>query len=399
LGKEDEGPRDAQREESTTDDNVIQFPGRGPEEGSGGRDQDGASPAAPTGARFAGVIAADDANGVLRSGWLTQGKHAQDLRQRAADVLGSREIVPVAGGSAALHLALLTLELQHGDEVIIPSLAHPGLATLVALAGGRPVLADIVAPELPLLDPADTEARIGDAARAILVAHTHGHPAPLPEFMRLAEGHGLALIEDCSHALGARLDGRPVGTFGRLGVFALQPQPDGGGLIVCADADMRRRLEGLRSRVTQPGDDAFEHSFDITLANGYRIDEAAAAEGVRRLDRLDDELRERRSLVARAQAMTGGDLQAAFADGYPAGAESAAEVFALLAPSADRARELLARCRASGLQANRPLALHHTAPFSHQLPRIDLPQTDAYLARAVELPVDPALLALETLTL
>jgi perosamine synthetase len=380
-----------------TDDNVIQFPGRGPGEGDGEADQGGRS-APPTGPRSIGALA-EDANGVLKSGWLTQGKHAQDLRRRASELLGSREIVPVAGGSAALHLALLMLELQHGDEVIIPSIAHPGLATLVALAGGRPILADIVAPELPLLDPADTEARISAATRAILVTHTHGHPAPLPEFLALAEGHGLTLIEDCTHALGARLDGRPVGTFGDLGVFALQPLPDGGGLIVCADQETRRRLEGLRSHATQPGDDMFEHSVDITLANGYRIDEAAAAEGVRRLDRLDDELSERRALIARVRALIGDDLRVVFADGYPAGAQWAAEVFALLAPSAVRARDMLALCRAAGLQASRPLALHHTPPFSHQLPRLDLPQTDAYHARAVELPVDSSLLELATLAL
>ncbi len=390
--------------ESATDDNVIQFPGRGPEDGADGAKTGGTEPGASTGAGagslFAGVLAAvDDTTGVLKSGWLTQGKHAQEFRDRASALFGSREVVPVAGGSAAMHLALLSLELQHGDEVIIPSLAHPGLATLVALAGGRPILADIVAPELPLLDPADTEARISAATAAIVVTHTYGHPAPLPEFMRLADGQRLTLIEDCTHALGARLGGRPVGTFGRLGIFGLQPQPDGGGLIVCADDEMRRRLEGLRSHAATPGDDAFEHSVDITLANGYRIDEAAAAEGARRLERLDDELRARRELVEQARTAIRGDLQVVFLDGYPAAAESANEVFAVLAPSADRAHEVLGRCRAAGLQASRPLALHHTPPFSHQLPRLDLPKTDAYMTRAVELPVDADLLRLETLAL
>jgi perosamine synthetase len=378
-----------------SDDNVIQFPGRDPDEPGGER----ASEPRPGGeARGSVLMALDDAADVLKSGWLTQGRQAQLLRDRAAAFFGSSQIVPVAGGAAAMHLALLSLELQRGDEVIIPSLTHAGLPTLVALAGGRPVLADIIAPELPVLDPADVRARLSENTRAIVATHVHGHPAPLVELLALAEQQGLALIEDCARALGARLSGRPVGTFGRFGAFSLQPQPDGGGLIICADVEQRRKLEGLRSSAAPAGDDALEHSVDIALANGYRIDEAAASEGVRRLETLDDELAERRDLLRRAAAVAlGRGLGVAFANETIVGAETAAEQLALLTIGPAEARALHARLRELGLEAMRPLCLHHTPPYSHQLPRLEMPRTDAYCARAVELRVTPDLSLLANL--
>jgi dTDP-4-amino-4,6-dideoxygalactose transaminase len=303
-----------------------------------------------------------------------------------------REVVPVASGAAALHLALLSLNLQHGDEVIIPALAQAGLPTLVALAGGRPVLADIIAVELPVLDPADVEARLTPATRAIVVAHRHGHPAPLRELLRMVEAHHLKLIEDCTCALGARLGGQLVGTFGQLGVFALQGQPDGGGLITCADVAQRRQLEGLRSSAAATDDNGLEHSLDITLSNGYRIDEAAAAAGIRRLAGLEEELLQRRQLLAQARRdAEAHGLQTVFADGSAEIATSADETVAFLAENAQQRATLSARLAGLGLVVRQPHALHHAAPFSHQLPRPALPRADEYCSRAIELPVTPDL--------
>ncbi len=308
------------------------------------------------------------------------------------DFFDSREVVPVASGAAALHLALLSLNLQHGDEVIIPALAQAGLPTLVALAGGRPVLADIIAVELPVLDPADVEARLTPATRAIVVAHRHGHPAPLSELLHMVEVHHLKLIEDCTCALGARLGGQLVGTFGHLGVFALQAQPDGGGLITCVDVAQRRQLEGLRSSAAATDDNGLEHSLDITLSNGYRIDEAAAAAGVRRLAGLETELLQRRQLSAQARRdAEAHGVQTVFADGSADIATSADETVALLAENAEQLAALSARLAALGLVVRHPHALHHAAPFSHQLPRPALPRADEYCTRAVELPVTPDL--------
>ncbi len=225
----------------------------------------------------------ESTNEALKSGWLTQGREARELARRGAELL-QREVVPVAGGVAAAHLALLALDLALGDEVVLPALVPPPLANLVLFAGGRPVFADIVAPETPVLDPHDVARRLSRATRAIIVYHTAGHPAPAEALAELADERGLALIEVCWDALGARLAGRPVGSFGVTGAFALQRTPDGGGLVACADDAVRGRIEGLRSTAAAPGDEIFEHDVETILGNGYRINEAAAAAGVRSIE-------------------------------------------------------------------------------------------------------------------
>ena len=93
-------------------------------------------------------VLGDATSEALKSGWLTQGREAQELAQRGAELL-QREVVPVAGGVAAAHLALLALDLALGDEVVLPALVPLPLANLVLFTGGRPVFADIAGPETP----------------------------------------------------------------------------------------------------------------------------------------------------------------------------------------------------------------------------------------------------------
>ena len=336
--------------------------------------------------------ALDDATSeALKSGWLTQGREAQELAQHGAELL-RRRVVPVAGGVAAAHLALLDLDLALGDEVILPALVPLPLANLVLFAGARPVFADITAPETPVLDPHDVARRLSPATRAIVVYHTAGHPAPAEALADLANERGLALIEVCWDALGARLEGRPVGSFGITGAFALQRTPDGGGLVACADDAVRGRIEGLRSTVVAPGDEAFEHDFETILGNGYRINEAAAAAGVRVLETLRRRIAERRAIVETLRERTPGSVTLAFSPGYLPGAEPSYEALPVVTPSPGAAAELLRRARLAGIDATVPQGAHRLAPHNARLPRVSLKKTEDYCSRSVELPVVEQLL-------
>lgn len=340
----------------------------------------------------------DDARGAtseaLKSGWLTQGREAQELARRGEELL-QREVVPVAGGAAAAHLALLSLDLATGDEIVLPALVPPSLANLVLFAGGKPVFADIVAPGTPVLDPYDVANRLSSATRGIVVYHTAGHPAPVTALADVADEHGLALIEVCWEALGARLGGRPVGTFGLAGAFAFQRAPDGGGLVACADQDLRSRIEGLRSSVMEPSDEAFEHYFESILGNGYRIDEAAAAAGVSAIETLPQRIAERRGIVDVLRERTADTVTLAFAPGYLPGAEPSYDVLPVITTSPGRAAALAHRARLTGLDAALPQAAHRLPPHNARLPRVSLEKTEDYCSRAVELPVVEQLLTLE----
>jgi perosamine synthetase len=351
------------------DDNLIPFPG--------GRNDD--------------ASAADLADGALRSGWLTQGLAARRLQDDAADLVDARPIVPVAGGSAALHLALLSLELKPDDEVVLPVLSGAGSANLVLLAGGRPVFADAAAPDDPLVDAGAVARRCGPATRAIVAQHHAGFPGPLAALRALADDRGVTLIEDCRPALGTITDGRPAGVWGDLAVFAFAERPDGGGLVACGDDDRRRRIEELRSAVGGPDEECFLHSCEATLAAGYGIDEAAATNGLARLAALDGELTERRRLAQlAAERLTRAGYRPLF-PAITAADRPSFRTLPVLASSPRAAAALAEATRAAGIETVLPLPAHHVPPHNARLPRVALPNAEAYCARAVELGVSEAL--------
>jgi dTDP-4-amino-4,6-dideoxygalactose transaminase len=333
----------------------------------------------------------DTTSEALKSGWLTQGREAQELARRGAALL-QREVVPVAGGVAAAHLALLALDLARGDEVVLPALVPLPLANLVLFAGGIPVFADITAPETPVLDPDDVVRRLSSATRAIVVYHPAGYPAPAEILAGLAAQRGLALIEVCWDALGARLGGRAVGSFGTTGAFALQRTPDGGGLVACADDETRGRIEGLRSTVATPGDEVFEHDVETILGNGYRINEAAAAAGVRSLETLRQRIAERRAIVESMHERSLRDTRLGFAPGYLPSVEPSYDLLPVVTPSPGAAAELVRRARLRGLEVTVPQGVHRLAPHNARLPRVSLMKTEDYCARSVELRVVEQLL-------
>lgn len=354
------------------DDNVIPFPGA-------------AAPGEAT------ATTDDLASGALKSGWLTQGFQASALRALAADHLGGRHVLPVAGGTTALRLALLALDLAPDDEVIIPALGTQPVVNLVVLAGGRPVLADVTSVERPFLDPGQVERLLTRRTRAVLVDHYHGFPAPLDDLVAITAAHGVTLVEDCRQALGAVTGGEPVGTRGDLAVFGFGPAPDGGGFVATGDEAARRRLEELRSTAAPLEDDCLVHDCTVTPHNGYRIDEAAAATGVRELSDLPATLERRRAvaLAAAAAASQRGLIAAGVTAADPV---APAWRYLLLVASDDQGRRRLQRWATdAGLEAS-------TASVARPVPLAtsiaggpDLPVAEDYDSRAVEVAVSPAL--------
>ena len=145
----------------------------------------------------------------LRSGWITSGPKVERFEAMFRERLGVEHAVAVNSATAGLHLAIACLDLQPGDEVIVPTLTWASTANVVELCGGRTVFAD-VDPGL-CLDPEDARRRITPRTRAIVPVHYAGQPADLDPLRAMAQEHGLALIEDAAHALGTFYRGEEVG--------------------------------------------------------------------------------------------------------------------------------------------------------------------------------------------
>jgi perosamine synthetase len=156
----------------------------------------------------------------LDSGWVSSiGKYIDEFETGFARYCGTEFALAVSNGTTGLHLALATLGLQAGDEVIVPDFTFVATANAVAYTGATPVFADID-PDTLCLDPASVELLISERTKAIIPVHLYGHPADMDPLLKIGEDHGVHIIEDAAEAHGAEYKGRRVGGLGKCGVFS-----------------------------------------------------------------------------------------------------------------------------------------------------------------------------------
>jgi dTDP-4-amino-4,6-dideoxygalactose transaminase len=223
---------------------------------------------------------------VIESGMLTMGPRVGEFEAALARACETRHAVAVSSGTAALHLAVLALGLDPGDEVLVPAYTFPATANVVALAGLRPVLVD-VDPETMNLDPAQID--VGPRTRAVLAVHLFGRPAPLEELP------DLPLIEDAAGALGARRAGRACGSLGLAGCLSFHPRKivttGEGGAVTTGDDRIAESVRRLRHHGWRDDDMP-------TPGLNYRLSDLLCAIGTTQVARLDELLAERTRIAA-----------------------------------------------------------------------------------------------------
>ena len=238
---------------------------------------------------------------VVASGWITQGPKVRELEADFARLCGTRQAVATNTGTAALHVALLALEIGPGDEVITTPLSCIASANPILFQGARPVFAD-VDPETYNLEVGEVEQRITSKTKAILPVHLFGHPVDLDPLLDLASRRGLPVIEDASQATGALYKGRRVGSFGRVGCFSLYANKivtsGEGGVIVTQDPVLADRLLAIRNFGQLPG----QHFLHAYLGGNSKMTDLSAAIGCIQLGKLDAYIERRRQNVAALNA-------------------------------------------------------------------------------------------------
>lgn len=248
----------------------------------------------------------------LLSGWLAQGKQVAAFEQRIANYVETQEAVACSSCTTGLHMALASLGLQQGDEVIVPSFTWIATANAVELCGAHPVFCDINL-ETFNIEVARVESTITPRTRAIVAVHLFGLPADLESLRGIADQHRLALVEDAACALGSRYHGRHVGTFGEVGVFSFHPRKvittGEGGMIVTADPHRAEVLRSLRNHGAGPMAASVEPTAGQVgaglmddfprLGFNYRMTDLQGAVGVAQMDKLGWILQRRSELARR----------------------------------------------------------------------------------------------------
>lgn len=333
---------------------------------------------------------------VLRSGFLVQGQHVAAFESAVASRVGTAHAVAVSSGTAALHLALLALDVGPGDEVAVPCYSWPATANVVVRVGANPVFIDIE-PATQNLDVRSLERAASERPRlkAVIPVYAFGSMADMPAITGFALERGLEVVEDAACALGATLCDRSAGAWGKLGCFSFHPRKvvttGEGGMVTTDDDALDARLRELRNHGLSTATSSGEF---IDAGLNYRLTDFQGALGHSQLTRLDGFL-ERRRYLARRYAVLLQDLDLQL----PAPTEEGASTFqtyVVLLPRdlAASRTTLIAHLRRAGVEV--AIGTHHI-PLTTYFRRRDgycpgdFPVTDEVAARALALPMHHAL--------
>ncbi len=243
---------------------------------------------------------------VLRSDWLTTGPMVERFEETVCRYVGAPYGVAVSSGNAALHAAMFALGVAPGDEVIVPAMTFAATANCVVYQGAKPVFAD-VDPATLLLEPDTVEALITPRTKAVIGVDYAGQPCDWEALRQVADRHGLALVADSCHALGATLRGRRVGSLADITCFSFHPvkhiTTGEGGMAVTADGALARRMRLFRnhgiSTSAAQREKAGEWFYEMTeLGCNYRLTDIQCALGMSQMRKLETWLARRRELAA-----------------------------------------------------------------------------------------------------
>jgi perosamine synthetase len=223
----------------------------------------------------------------IDSGWISsEGPFVRQFEERFSERVGRQYGIAVANGSGALDIAVQSLQLGAGDEVILPTFTIISCAASIVRAGAIPVLVD-ADPITWNMDVTQLAGKITSKTKAILVVHIYGMPVDIDPIIDLARRHDLKIIEDAAEMHGQTYNGRPCGSFGDISTFSFYPNKlittGEGGMLVCDDPDLTERCRGLRNLCFQTKK-RFVHE---ELGWNYRMTNLQAALGLAQLEKLD----------------------------------------------------------------------------------------------------------------
>lgn len=238
----------------------------------------------------------DEVCATMKSCWLGTGPKTARFESEFARYQGAPHAIALNSCTAALHLSIVAADIKPGDEVITTPMTFCATVNAIIHAGASPVLADID-PLTMNINPREIEKKITARTRAILPVHFAGRPCDMDAIGALAREHGLAVIEDCAHAIETEYHGKRAGTFGDFGCFSFYVTKNivtgEGGMVLTNDAEKaaRIRILGLHGMSKDAwkrfGDEGYKHYYVVECGFKYNMTDLQAAIGLHQLERIE----------------------------------------------------------------------------------------------------------------
>jgi len=328
---------------------------------------------------------------VLRSPNLSLGPKLPEFEGAFTQYIGAKRAVAVNSGTSGLFLCMLALGIGQGDEVITTPFTFIASATTIMMAGATPVFVDIEPSSLNI-DAAKIESKITDRTKAVLPVEVFGNPLGMDKVCEIAYKHNLAVIEDGCEALGSVLNGKKVGTFGKMSVFAFYPNKQittgEGGMILTDDDDLADICVSLRNQGRGKGDGWLSHE---RLGYNFRLCDINCALGIAQLSRIE-EIKAKRSRVAKWYQEMLADDDRLIVPTEPDGCDMSWFVFVvrLAEGYTDRQRDnIIKAMRGEGIQVSNYFPPAHLQPFMAKqfgYKKGDFPITESVCERTIALP-------------
>ena len=324
----------------------------------------------------------------LESGYLVQGTRVRAFEEAVGAIVGVEHAVAVSSGTAALHLALLALDVGPGDRVAVPAYSFIATANVVEVCGATPVFVDIE-PQTFGMDPARLAEAINDKSpiRAVIPVHCFGQLADLDELFAVAGD--IPVVEDAATALGSALRGKKAGAHSTIGCFSFHPRKavttGEGGVITTNDAALGRTLRALRNHGIDPDAETTEF---VAAGLNYRMTEFQAALGTTQLAKLDRLVTGRQHAAERYDSLLHG-----MSVRRPVVRKRSTPVYqsyVVLLPKGTPRDTTIARMREQGIETqigtwHMPLTRYYRKRYGHKPG--DFPVADDVFARALTLPL------------
>lgn len=233
----------------------------------------------------------------LETSWISSnGKYIDAFEEAFAQFCGVKHAVATNNGTTALHLALTTLGLQPGDEVLIPTVTYIATANAVRYCGATPVLVDVCDNTLNI-NPAEIEQKITSKTRGIIPVHLYGHPADMEPINRIAKKHNLFVLEDAAEAHGAEYLGKKAGNLADCSIFSFFGNKivttGEGGMVTTNDGELAKELRLHRGQGMDPNR---RYWFPV-IGYNYRMTNIQAAIGLAQMETIQAALEERSTLA------------------------------------------------------------------------------------------------------
>lgn len=324
----------------------------------------------------------------LQSTWISSnGAYIEKFERAFAEYCGTKHAISCSNGTIALHLALLALGVGPGDEVIVPTLTFVATANAVVYCGAKPVFVD-AEPSTWNLDPSLIESCITPRTKGIVPVHLYGHPVDMDPIRRIAERHGLFVVEDAAEALGAAYKGKTVGSIGDSATFSLFGNKTittgEGGMITTNDGELARKIRQLKGQGQDPGR---RYWFPV-IGYNYRMTNVQAAIGLAQMERVEWHTGERIRIAKRYAARLADDSRLTLPVERE-WAKSAYWMFGVVLRDGDEAlRDAVMRSMLDKRVETRPFfyPMHVLPPYEHLQGREQFPIANRIAAQGFNLP-------------